>query len=179
LSALLLLALAQAPVAADLAGLVAPTELAELQQLRMLCVRVRALLMVPALSRGADVACCVSLQDPLLFYRLKQHFNTAAAAAADQEAVFPQQHPGNLHEHQQQHLSLAALLEREAAQGLSSSSSSSNSEAHVVEDFLRRYALYGFDGKADAAECVVSSCGARNAVFHASEMHIMRTYFTN
>jgi response regulator of citrate/malate metabolism len=128
------------------------------------------------------VACCIPLlQDPLLFYRLKQHFKAAAAAAAaaDQEAYMLQQHLDMVHKHehqqqqqqqqQQQRYSLAAMLEHEAAQGLSSSSSSS--EAHVVEDFLRRYAAYGFDGKADAAECVVSNCGARSAAFWASYAH--------
>jgi hypothetical protein len=128
------------------------------------------------------------LQDPLLFCRLKQHFKKAAAApTADQKAFPPQQHSGMLHEHQQQHrqqhVSLAALLEHEAAKGLSrsssnSSSSSSSSEAHVVEDFLRRYAAYGFDGKADAAECLVSGCCACSAVFRG-QVHITPTCFVN
>ncbi|WIA38597.1 hypothetical protein OEZ86_001907 [Tetradesmus obliquus] len=102
-----------------------------------------------------------ALQDPLLFHRLKQHFK--AAAAADKTASLQQQRPGV-----SQPLPFIAPRESERALGLSisssssssnssSSSSSSSSEAHVVEDFLRRYAAYGFDGKADAADSVSRS----------------------
>uniref|UniRef100_A0A383VKB7 tRNA-dihydrouridine(47) synthase [NAD(P)(+)] n=1 Tax=Tetradesmus obliquus TaxID=3088 RepID=A0A383VKB7_TETOB len=113
-----------------------------------------------------------ALQDPLLFHRLKQHFK--AAAAADKTASLQQQRPGvsqplPLQLLQQQQLTFIAPRESERALGLSissssssssssnSSSSSSSSEAHVVEDFLRRYAAYGFDGKADAADSVSRS----------------------
>ncbi|KAF6262879.1 dihydrouridine synthase-domain-containing protein [Scenedesmus sp. NREL 46B-D3] len=97
-----------------------------------------------------------ALQDPLLFHRLKKHFTAAVTAAAGQSTMIHSSIGACRTSAAAAGAPLAALLENEAAPGLLSSSGSS-SEAHVVEDFLRRYAAYGFDGKAGAAECVSRS----------------------
>jgi hypothetical protein len=105
------------------------------------------------------------LQDPLLFYRLKQHFTAAAADQADRSQQL--QHPAMTQPPppQQQQPTITALWDNNSTPGLLSSScnissSSISSEAHIVEDFLRRYAAYGFDGKADVADSVVRCCWA-------------------
>lgn len=84
-----------------------------------------------------------ALQDPLIFRRIQAHFHQQA------QATYHQHNTGS--KAGCKHSSGFVIPQRIAAVS-SHTTSINHKECYMIEDFLRRYASYGFDGKINGAE---------------------------